>query len=64
MSEVIERVPEPTSAEGAAAAEKERGNRRDPELLALDRVCRILDELDVPAGRRAAAYLASRYGPD
>lgn len=54
--------PAPAQAPESEEARDGRGNRnRDPELLAMERILRMLDEL-APAGRaRAVAYLADRF---
>ena len=46
-----------------AEAEETGNRRRDPELLAIERVVRILDELRPGERRRAINYLDERY-PD
>lgn len=37
--------------------------KRDPEILQLERIARIIDELSVLARARVVAYLADRYRP-
>ena len=52
MNETEERVED---------ADEKIGRRMDPELLALSRIIRILEELDAKARERSMAYLSSRY---
>lgn len=42
---------------------EESGTRRsrDPELASIEKIIRIVDDLDEPAARRAVWYLSSRY---
>lgn len=37
--------------------------KHDSELLAMQRICRSLEQLDEPARGRVVAYLAGRYMP-
>jgi hypothetical protein len=40
---------------------EDRGRRMDPELLAMQRLLRIVEDLPASAQARVVAYLTSRY---